>query len=292
LSHLSVRSCQVFFQSSGFCADQAEDVANDLRVAAVGRDRAEARFYHLPRVGLEEGRRVHAAEEHAAVKPVPVVHDPPHAVGVLVRLLRQPRRHEPDEVRLDLEVDVVRVGVVTGMARVGRLHAAVQQAARGRVRVPETVLRIAEHRAVLLGRGVEADAVHDFGERHLDVEVVLVDRVVDPLGLPGDGAVIDLPQPAELRRGAEGDADHLSRPPPADLVFEHGAGEPSGRRCGHRPRRGGDRLGLGREPGPGIRETDRHEERQEMTHTSPLSGQCRSRVTSSWAHAGAPARFR
>ena len=43
LSHLSSMSCQVFVQSSGFWADQAKHVADDLRVAALRGNRPQAR---------------------------------------------------------------------------------------------------------------------------------------------------------------------------------------------------------------------------------------------------------
>ena len=166
-------------QSPGYCVVPRQHVADHLRVAAVGGDRLQPLLDHPVRVRLEERGRVHRPEEHAAVEPVSVVHHAAHAVRVLVRRPRQARRHEADEVRLDLEVDVVRVDVVPRVARVRRLDPAREVAARARVRVPQRVLGVAEHVAVLLGGGFEADPVHDLGEGHLDVEVVLVDRVLD-----------------------------------------------------------------------------------------------------------------
>ena len=169
---------------------------------------------------LEEGSGVHPAHEHPAVETVAVVHHPAHPVGVLVRLLGQTRGHEADEVRLDLEVDVVGVDVVLRVTGHRGLDAPVQVAPSAGVGVPQLVLRVAEHVAVLLGGGLEADGVHHLGERHLHVEVVLVDRVLDHLRRPRQLAFDDLPVGLELGRRPEGHPDHLARPAASDLVLE------------------------------------------------------------------------
>ena len=216
-----------------------QHVADHLRVAALGRDGAQARLHDPARVVLEKGGGVHPPEEHPAVEPVAVVHHAAHAVGVLVGLLGKPRRHEADEVRLDLEVDVVGVDVVLRVARPGGLDAVIQQAPRPRVRVPEVVLRVLEHLAVLLGGGFQTEPVHHLREGHLHVEVVLVDRVRDVLRLPRDRPFDRPALEPELGGGTEGDADHLPGPAAADLVFESAAGEPAGRRRRVRRARGG-----------------------------------------------------
>ena len=236
--HFSSMRCQVFRQSVGFWACQASTSRIEPRVPALRRDRQQALLDHAMRVRLEVGGGVHRPEEHAAVEAVAVVHHPAHAVGVVVRGLGQPRGHEADEVGLDLEVDVVRVDVEVRVARHRGLDAAVQVAPGPRVRVPEAVLRVAEHLAVLLGRGVEAHPVHDLGEGHLHVEVVLVDRVGDHVGRPLELALEDLAVGLELRRRPERHADHLPRPPAPDLVLEHRPAHLARglRRAGHRRR--------------------------------------------------------
>ena len=200
-----------------------EQVADDAAVAAVGRNRLEADLDDPARIALEERGRVHPAEEHAAVQAVSVVHDAPDAIGNAVGLLRQAGRHQADEIRLDLEVDVVGVRVVLRVPRPGRLDAAVEQVPRGGVGVPQLVLRVLEHLAELLGGRVEADFVEHLGKRHLDVEVVLPDRVADVLGLPLDHPADDAAVRPELGRRAVRHADHLAGPPAADLVLEHGS---------------------------------------------------------------------
>ena len=227
---MSSISCHVFRQSVGFVRVPVEHVADEPRVPALGGDGEQPLLDDPARVVLEEGGRVHGPEEHAAVEAVPVVHHPAHAVGVVVGGLGQARAHEADEVRLDLEVDVVGVHVEVGMARHRGLDPLVEVAPRARVGVPQAVLRVPEHLAVLLGRGVEADPVHHLGERHLDVEVVLVDRVLDHVGRPLELALDDLPVRPELGRRPEGDADHLPGPAAADLVLEGGPAHAARRR--------------------------------------------------------------
>ena len=104
-----------------------------------------------------------------------------------------------------------------------RRDAAVEIAAGGGVGVPELVFRIFERFAVVRGRGVEADRVHHVGERHFDVEVVLVDGVGELVAL--DVAFDDLAIGLEFGGGAVGDADHLCGPSAADFVAQHFAGE-------------------------------------------------------------------
>ncbi len=201
-----------------------QDVTNRLGVSARGGDGREAALHDAPRVRLEERRGVHAAEEHSAVEAVSPVHHPPHAIRVLVRLAGKAGRHETDEVGLDLEVDVVGVEVVPGVARPRSLDSAVQGAACAGIRVPELVPGGLEHLAVLLRGRIEADGVHDLGEGHLDVEVVLVHGVLETLR----GPIAELAQVAlddsairlELGGGAVRDADHLACPASADLVLE------------------------------------------------------------------------
>ncbi len=101
--------------------------------------------------------------------------------------LGQAGGHEADEIGFDLEVDVVGVHVVFGRAGFGCGDAALEGPTSGEVGVPEPVLGFAEHGAEIIGGGVEAFVVEDLGEGHVDIEVVLIERVTDALGSPLDG---------------------------------------------------------------------------------------------------------
>jgi hypothetical protein len=150
-----------------------------------------------------------------------VVHHAADAFAVRVRFLRQARRHQSDEVGLDLEVDVVGVHVVLRVAGHRRLDAPRSSRRAPALACQRSYCGRAERLAVLLGGGVEADAIHHRRERHLDVEVVLVERVRDALRRPRrQVALDDLPVRLELGRRAEGHADHLARPAAAHLVLE------------------------------------------------------------------------
>jgi hypothetical protein len=87
--------------------------------------------------------------------------------------------------------------------------------------MPQCVLRVFEHGAEVLGRGSEAFVVEYLGERHVDVKVVLIQGVRDPLGLPcGKSIFDDFFAIAKLSGCAEADADHLTGPSAFDLVAQ------------------------------------------------------------------------
>ena len=136
----------------------------------------------LAGIGLEEGRRVHPAEEHPAVEAVAVVHHPTTRSAYLFASRGSPGHMRPMKSDSIWKSMSFAWRLYFGVPGLRRLHPVVEQPSRGGVRVPEVVLRALEHLAVLLARGREADAVHDLGEGHLHVEVVLVDRVLHPLG--------------------------------------------------------------------------------------------------------------
>jgi hypothetical protein len=143
------------------------------------------------------------------------------------------------------------VGVVLRVTGPRRLDAAIQQAARRGVGVPQPVLRVLEHLPELLGRGVETHFVEYFGEGHLDVEVVLLDRVGHAVRLPGDRPTNDAPVRHEFRRRAVRHADHLAGPAAANLVLQLGARQAARRgRLGRRDRGGDANQGGGRHECP------------------------------------------
>src|SRR5579885_3390766 len=55
---------------------------------------------------------------------------------------------------------------------------------RPQVGVPEAVARLPEHGAEVLGGGIQALVVEHLGEGHVDVEIILLERVGDALGGP------------------------------------------------------------------------------------------------------------
>ena len=66
-------------------------------------------------------------------------------------------------------------GVPVSVAGTPRFRA--RRAAR--LACQSAILRVLEHRAEIIGGGVEAFVVENLGEGHIDVEIVLVERVLD-----------------------------------------------------------------------------------------------------------------
>ena len=211
---------------AGLFLRPCQDVPHHARIGASGGHAGEAGFDDPARVVFEVGGRVHAGHEHPAVDAVAVVHDPPDTERDVVRGLREPRRHHADEVGFDLKIDVVGVGVVLGGSGECRRNATLQGSPRREVGVPEAVAGLAEDRAEVLGGRVQPFVVEHLGEGHVDVEVVLAQRVCDPVRLPGGQLVLrkNRVHGTELGGRSEADADHLARPAAFDLVAEVGEG--------------------------------------------------------------------
>jgi len=75
--------------------------------------------------------------------------------------LGKPGSHEADEIALDLEVDVVSVGVVLRRTGESRGDAASQVAARGQVGVPKLVFGVAKHGPEILSGRIKALGVKE-----------------------------------------------------------------------------------------------------------------------------------
>ncbi len=95
-----------------------QDIVDDTAVIAVGGDGLPTELHDAADVVLEERRRVHGGEEHPAVDAVAVVHHPALAPAHVLRGLGHSGRDHADVVALDLEVDVVGVGIVVRVAGV------------------------------------------------------------------------------------------------------------------------------------------------------------------------------
>ena len=104
----------------------AEHVLDHRPVGAALRHRQPPCLDDLAEAAGAEGLGGHRRHHHPAVDAVAVVHDVTGPPGDLDRRPRLRRGHQPGEVGLDLEVDVVGEGVVVGVARGGRRDAARQ----------------------------------------------------------------------------------------------------------------------------------------------------------------------
>ncbi len=92
---------------------------------------------------------------------------------------------------------------------------------RRHVRVPETIPAVPEVRAGLPVRGTGPVRLQRLEERHLDVDVVLVNAVGDELRLPLPQRPGDwLPIRLELVDRAVAHADHLPGPTPTQAIAE------------------------------------------------------------------------
>ena len=211
----------------GILAVETAHLVDALIEGALVRDGLERHVEHLGRVVAYEGRGVEPRHEGAAVEAVAAVHDVAHARGDVERLGHQPGGHQSDEVGLNLEVEVVGVGVVDPVAR-GRRHDAVADVVASRlVGVCQMVLGKGEAARQRLGRAVEPLLLEGLDEGQVVVDVVeksrlLVPPVLDVVLRPGDGLVVLNGRTGELEfgRGAEDDADGLAGPAAANLVVE------------------------------------------------------------------------
>ena len=250
--------------------------SNDLAVAAPRREHVAAGLRDLKHGPRGEGRGQHGRHEDPAVDAVAVVHDVAHPEGEVHRRRRLSRGHQADEVRLDLPVDVVALSGVGPVPRGRRGEPAPQVVPRREVRVVEGELRGRE--GLTQGAPTRVHPVLSEGlhEGHLHVEVVLGVGAVDELRGPGGQEVEgdrlsleghveirrltialvkvgeELPDVAgiELRRETPGDADHLSKPRPADPVAQLRLIDLEQLARGVRSRAGRGRPHLRRRPAP------------------------------------------
>ena len=166
------------------------------------------------------------ADELTSVESVAVVHDAPKLLAELHRAPRHAGDEDSGEVGFDLVVDVVRRPMVLRMRRRWRGDAASQVVARVRIRAPKTVARICEVYSRLADANIDAARIERVDESHLDVEVVLAERLVYKLGLP-DRQLIPVKELAVLPKlgwPSVCDADGLANPSACHLVAVFGNG--------------------------------------------------------------------
>ena len=153
-------------------------------------------------------------------QPVAVVHQPAELLAHVDGHLRLARRDEARVVGLDLVINVVGALVELGMAGVGRGDAGAEVLAPGVVGAPEGVPAVGGVQAGLANRRVQSVLLERAQEGHLHVDVILLERVVDQLGLP-DGHLVgrdDLVLELELGGRAPGSRRHLAHPAGLHLV--------------------------------------------------------------------------
>ena len=94
------------------------------------------------------------------------------------------------------------------------------------VGVPEVIGRVFQRLPELLAACIQAQPLHHRRHRHLDIQIVLVDRVIDPVGRPCQLPLEDPAVRPEFRGCPVRDADHLAGPAATNLVLEARPREP------------------------------------------------------------------
>ncbi len=127
-------------------------------------------------VGADEGQAVHGRDIDPAVPAVAVVHDVADPVRDLRRRVDHARAHQPREIGLDLEIDVVGMGRVQPVAGLRRHQTAKDVVPGGLVGVPQRIAGVSKGPGVA-GRGrVDALAGHDIDEGQVHVDVIVEPR--------------------------------------------------------------------------------------------------------------------
>ena len=187
------------------------------------------------------GQRIHRRREDAAVPAVTVVHDVADPVGDGGRRVGHAGGQHPDKVRLDLEIDVVGVGIVLPVAG-GRCRNPVQDVVAGcLVGVPEFIGRVREGVGKVLHRGVDPLLGHHLqeGQVHIDIVVeagIFNKGIIDVIVVPDDRHFVGHQAALELELGgaAVGAADGLGEPAALDLVGQRRLVDRHGASVGNR----------------------------------------------------------
>ena len=197
-----------------------QKVANHFRVSAPFRNRLERLLDNLNDVRFKKRFGVHRANELARVHAVPVVHETAEFLAHTDRVVRKAGRNEAGKVRLDLIVDVVGAMAEFGPAGVRRRDSAAEIFAAVNVRVPERIFAVGEIDSRLTDRAVQPMLFHRAQEGHLDVDIVLTERVIDHVGRPFRRFLFrnNAPAVAEFRRRAPADAGDLANPAALHLI--------------------------------------------------------------------------
>ena len=153
------------FPVAGILLVPGDDVFHAPVIAALFGDGFQGFLDDEPDVVRDERKRIHRCHVNSAVPAVAVVHDVSRAVAELRGRVGHARGHEPREIGFDLEVEVVGMGVVEPVPRLGRADAVEDVVACGLVGMPQDVAGIGEGCGERIHRGVDAQAVEDLDER-------------------------------------------------------------------------------------------------------------------------------
>ena len=173
----------------------------------------------------DERQRIHGRHVNPAVPAVAVIHDMSRPVAYLRCRVGHSGRHKSGEIGLDLEVDVIGVGIVEPMARLGRTDSVKNVVTRCLIGMPKHVTRIGEGTGEGIGRSIDPKTLEDLHESQVHVYVVVQPRkLLEPLTDiafgPRDGRIVLNHRTAEAELGgtAVRTADSLAGPAAADLV--------------------------------------------------------------------------
>ena len=167
-----------------------------------------------------------------SVIAVTIVHYMSYTVASECCAVRHSRPEHTYEIGFNLEIYVVRVGIVHPMSGFGRIDSVEDIVTCSLVRVPEFVICICETVGINVHRGVDAILRHHFEEGQVHIDIVIKSRVrdegfIDIILAPRNGLLI-LHQTSlefELCRTAVGASYGLGEPASAHLVFQDLAGQ-------------------------------------------------------------------
>ena len=116
-----------------------DDVSHAFVVAALGRDGLEGFLHNERNIVGYKCESIHGSHIDTAVPTVSIVHDMSDFIGVTHGCIDHSRSHDAGIVGLDLEVDVVGMGVIAPVSGCRR-HDAVQDVVAGlQIGMPERI---------------------------------------------------------------------------------------------------------------------------------------------------------
>jgi hypothetical protein len=194
-------------------------------IEALRRDHPERLLDEAVDIVLDKGQRIHGRHVKPAVVSVPVVHDVAHAVADPGRRIDHAGAHQTCEIGLDLEIDVVGMGVVQPVAGLRRSDAVEDVIAGHLVGVPEHVAGLGELLSESPGRRIQPFLLDNLNKGQVHVDVVVKtghvfeeprQRIRSPVQrlIVGDKSALK----TKLGRTAVGAADGLPGPASLDLV--------------------------------------------------------------------------
>ena len=219
----------------------ADHVVDALVEFALLGNRFQRLGHHELHIVRDKSQRIHRPDINPAVPTVAVAHDMSYLIRNFGCAVGHSRIHQSCEIGFDLEVEVVCMGVVEPVSRLGG-HNPVQDVIAGRlVCVPQAVFGRCESHRDGIHRGIEAETVEYLHERQVHIHIVVQTRgsFVPPFDItvrPRDRGVIRNHAALEVEFGGPsvGTSDGLAGPASLDFIekhlFRHGytLGQPRG----------------------------------------------------------------